>query len=144
MRPRTARRSGLYCLVSLLLILGSHSVAAYDGLVEKKVFTIPSFTTVGGDALRDVRFGYEVYGRLNAARDNAILVLPYFGGTGHAAGKFADTDQAPGYWDSIIGPGKPLDTDRYCVIAGDGLINQVIKDGHTVMTGPHRVVRIGC
>jgi len=136
MRPHTARRPRFYCLVSLLLALGSHSVAAYDGPVEKRVFTLPSFTTVGGDTLRDVRFGYEVYGRLNAAKDNAILILPYFSGTGHAAGKFADTDQAPGYWDSIIGPGKPLDTDRYCVIAGDGLINQAIKDGHTVTTGP--------
>ncbi len=86
--------------------------------------------------LKDVHFGYEMYGELNAAKDNAILILPYFSGTGHAAGKFAETDQQPGYWDSIIGPGKPLDTDRFCIIAGDGLINQTIKDGHTVTTGP--------
>ncbi len=85
---------------------------------------------------KSVRFGYEIYGRLNAAKDNAILILPYFSGTGHAAGKFAETDQSPGYWDSIIGSGKPLDTDRYCIIAGDGLINQAVKDGHTVTTGP--------
>lgn len=86
--------------------------------------------------LKDVRFGCEMYGGLNAAKDNAILILPYFSGTGHAAGKFSGTDQQPGYWDSIIGPGKPLDTDRFCIIAGDGLINQTIKDGHTVTTGP--------
>jgi homoserine O-acetyltransferase len=110
--------------------------AAYDGLVEKKVFTLPSFTTAGGDVLKDVRFGYETYGHLNANRDNAILILPYFSGTGHAAGKFVETDKDPGYWDSIIGSGKPLDTDKYFVIAGDGLINQSIKDGHTVTTGP--------
>lgn len=109
---------------------------AYDGLVEKKVFTIPSFTTVGGEVIKDVRFGYETYGHLNANKDNAIVILPYFGGTGHAAGKFAETDQASGYWDSIIGAGKPIDTDKYFVIAGDGLINQAIKDGHTVTTGP--------
>ena len=108
----------------------------YEGLVEKKVFTIASFTTVGGEIIKNVRFGYETYGHLNADKDNAILILPYFGGTGHAAGKFAETDQAPGYWDSIIGSGKPVDTDRYFVIAGDGLINQAIKDGHTVTTGP--------
>lgn len=109
---------------------------AYDGLVEKKVFTMPLFTTVGGDVLKDVRFGYETYGRLNANKDNAIVILPYFGGTGHAAGKFTESDQAPGYWDSIIGSGKPIDTDKYFVIAGDGLVNQAIKDGRTVTTGP--------
>ncbi len=77
-----------------------------------------------------------MYGELNAAKDNAVLILPYFSGTGHAAGKFAETDQQPGYWDSIIGPGKPLDTDRFCIVAGDGLINQTIRDGHTITTGP--------
>jgi homoserine O-acetyltransferase len=124
----------LAILVSLLVI--TRQGFAYDGLVEKKVFTMPSFTTVGGDVLKDVRFGYETYGWLNPNKDNAIVILPYFGGTGHAAGKYAETDQAPGYWDSIIGIGKPIDTDKYFVIAGDGLINQAIKDGHTVTTGP--------
>lgn len=131
------RYRGCYCFAlftSLVVFPGLG--AAYDGLVEKRVFTLPSFTTVGGDVLKDVRFGYETYGHLNASKDNAILILPYFGGTGHAAGKFAETDQAPGYWDSIIGSGKPLDTDKYFVIAGDGLINQGTKDGHTVTTGP--------
>ena len=124
------------CLIFSLLLLCSHSSNAYDLLVEKKVFTLPSYTTVGGDVIKDVRFGYELYGNLNAAKDNAVLILPYFSGNGHAAGKFAQTDQQPGYWDSIIGPGKPLDTDRFCVIAGDGLISQSIKDGHTITTGP--------
>lgn len=80
--------------------------------------------------------GYETYGHLNANKDNAILILPAFASTGHAAGKFADTDKQPGYWDSIIGSGKSIDTDKYFVIAGDGLINIRIKDGHTVTTGP--------
>jgi homoserine O-acetyltransferase/O-succinyltransferase len=109
---------------------------AYDALVQKQVFSLPSFATVGGEALKNVRFGYEVYGKLNANKDNAILILPFFSGNGHAAGKFAADDQDAGYWDSIIGPGKPLDTDRFCIIAGDGLISQAVKDGQTVTTGP--------
>lgn len=127
-------------LTSVALVLSLFVVPclafAYDGMVEKKVFAIPSFTTVGGDVIKNVHFGYETYGHLNANKDNAIVILPYFGGTGHAAGKFTETDQAPGYWDSIIGAGKPIDTDRYFVIAADGLINGAIKDGHTVTTGP--------
>jgi homoserine O-acetyltransferase len=126
----------IFIALFLSLVAVSHLGFAYDGVVEKKVFTIPSFSTVGGDVIKDVRFGYETYGHLNANKDNAIVILPYFGGTGHAAGKFAETDQAPGYWDSIIGSGKPIDTDKYFVIAGDGLICQAIKDGHTVTTGP--------
>ena len=133
---KTIHRGWYFFILFALLVVYPGFGAAYDGLVEKKVFTLPSFTTVGGDVLKDVRFGYETYGRLNANRDNAILILPFFGGTGHAAGKFVETDQEPGYWDSIIGSGRPLDTDKYFVIAGDGLINQGTKDGHTVTTGP--------
>ena len=129
-------RLGFLCLAFLLSLFWPRLGNAYDHLVVKRVFTLPSFTTVGGDVLKDVRFGYEMYGELNAAKDNAVLILPYFSGTGHAAGKFAETDQQPGYWDSIIGPGKPLDTDRFCIVAGDGLINQTIRDGHTITTGP--------
>jgi homoserine O-acetyltransferase len=129
-------RFGFLCLAFSLSLLCPRAGNAYDHLVEKKVFTLPSFTTVGGYVLKEAHFGYEMYGNLNAAKDNAILILPYFSGTGHAAGKFAETDQQPGYWDTIIGPGKPLDTDRFCIIATDGLINQTIKDGHTVTTGP--------
>ena len=131
-----ADRRLLFVVLFLSLFVVPRLTFAYDGLVDKKLFTIPSFTTMGGEVIKNVRFGYETYGHLNANKDNAIVILPYFGGTGHAAGKFAETDQAPGYWDSIIGAGKPVDTDKYFVIAGDGLINQAIKDGHTVTTGP--------
>jgi homoserine O-acetyltransferase len=126
-----------YFLVPWLFLIVVPCVGfAFDGLVEKKVFTIPSFSTTSGQVLTNVQFGYETYGNLNSTKDNAIVILPYFSGTGHAAGKFAESDEAPGYWDSIIGAGKPIDTDKYFVIAGDGLINQAIKDGHTVTTGP--------
>ena len=47
---------------------------AYDGLVEKKTFTLPSYTTVGGQAIKDVKIGWESYGTLNADRSNAILI----------------------------------------------------------------------
>ena len=92
-------RLGFLCLAFLLSLFWPRLGNAYDHLVVKRVFTLPSFTTVGGDVLKDVRFGYEMYGELNAAKDNAVLILPYFSGTGHAAGKFAETDQQPGYWD---------------------------------------------
>lgn len=91
------RRNLVPFAIPLSLILVTSLGFAYDGLVEKKVFTMPSFATVGGEVIKDVRFGYETYGHLNGNNDNAILILPYFGGSGHAAGKFAESDPAPGY-----------------------------------------------
>jgi homoserine O-acetyltransferase len=134
MASRTRR--SICCLVVLFVTVCPRLSIAYDGLVQKQVFTLPSFKTEGGEVLKDVRFGYEVYGKLNANKDNAILILPFFSGNGHAAGKFAASDQNAGYWDNVIGPGKPLDTDRFCIIAGDGLISQPVKDGQTITTGP--------
>ena len=121
------------CTMSLCLPL---TAAAYDGPVEKKVFTLPSYTTVGGRTLRDVRVGYETYGKLNAAGDNAIFIPHFFSGTSHAAGKYKPTDAAPGYWDPIIGAGKPIDTDKYFVISADALVNLNTKDPNVTTTGP--------
>jgi homoserine O-acetyltransferase len=96
---------------------------AYDGLVEKKIFTLPSYTTVGGKPLKDVKIGWEAIGKLNDAKDNAILVPHFYTGTSHFAGKYKADDAAPGYWDAIVGPGKALDTDRFYLIGVDSLAN---------------------
>ena len=109
---------------------------AYDGIVKKEVFTLPSYTTVGGKTIRNVRIGYETYGNLNAAKDNVIVVSHFFTGTSHAAGRYTPEDKAPGYWDSIIGAGRPIDTDRFFVIATDTLVNLNTKDKNVTTTGP--------
>jgi homoserine O-acetyltransferase len=93
----------------------------------------------GGKTLKDVRVGYETYGKLNAAGDNAIFVPHFFTSTSHAAGKYAPTDAAPGYWDPIIGAGRPIDTDKYFVISADALTNLNTKDSNVATTGPSTV-----
>jgi homoserine O-acetyltransferase/O-succinyltransferase len=118
------------------MIIDAGRADAYDGLVEKKTFTLPSYTTVGGQTIKDVKIGWESYGTLNAERSNAILVTHFFSGTSHAAGKYKASDAAPGYWDAIIGPGKPLDTDKYFILASDTLVNLNAKDPNVVTTGP--------
>jgi homoserine acetyltransferase len=92
-------------------------------LTERKIFTLPQYTTVGGKTIKDVRIGYESYGKLNAAGDNAIYIAHFLTGDSHAAGRYKADDKMPGYWDSLIGPGKPFDTDRYFVLAADTLVN---------------------
>jgi homoserine O-acetyltransferase len=109
------------------------------GLVDKQVFTLERFATLGGATLKDVRVGYETYGTLNADKSNAILVTHYFSGTSHAAGRYAASDALPGWWDAVIGPGKAIDTERYFVIASDTLTNLSAYDPNVVTTGPASV-----
>ncbi len=115
--------------------LGTNA-AAFDGVVEKMVFELPSYTTVGGETIANVRIGWESYGTLNEARDNAILITHFFSGTSHAAGRYRDDDPKPGYWDRIIGSGQAIDTDRYYVLSTDTLVNLNANDPTVVTTGP--------
>ncbi|MFW5777095.1 MAG: homoserine O-acetyltransferase MetX [Spirochaetota bacterium] len=72
------------------------------------------------------RFGpvtvrYETYGTLEKERSNAILLLHAFSGDAHAAGRHAPEDRHPGWWDTMVGPGRAFDTDRYFVICSNVL-----------------------
>lgn len=64
---------------------------------------------------------YETYGVLNAARSNAILVCHALSGHHHVAGHYADQPENVGWWDNIVGPGKPLDTDRFFIVGVNNL-----------------------
>jgi homoserine O-acetyltransferase/O-succinyltransferase len=105
-------------------------------IVEKKIFELPEFHTAGGQRIRNVRIGWESYGRLNADHSNAILVAHYFSGTSHAAGRYTAQDVYPGYWDALIGPGKAIDTDHYFVLSSDTLVNLNARDPQVTTTGP--------
>jgi homoserine O-acetyltransferase/O-succinyltransferase len=129
-----ARLSVAASAALLLLVAVAHAQSV--GLVEKKVFAMPSYTTLGGKAIRDVKVGWESYGTLNQARDNVVIVPHFFSGNSHAAGKYKAEDAAAGYWDSIIGPGKPVDTSKFFVISVDSLVNLNTKDPNTTTTGP--------
>ncbi len=112
------------------------ALAQADLLTEKKTFEMPSYTTVGGGTIRNVRIGWESYGTLNADRSNAVLITHFYSGTSHAAGKYKADEKTAGYWDSIIGPGKAIDTDRYFVLSSDTLVNLNANLPGVVTTGP--------
>lgn len=67
-----------------------------------------------------IEVAYETYGELNAERSNVIFVCHALSGDAHAAG-FHEGDDRPGWWDNMIGPGRPLDTDRYFVVSANVL-----------------------
>ena len=64
---------------------------------------------------------YETYGTLNAAKSNAVLVCHALNASHHVAGRYADDPDNVGWWDNMIGPGKPLDTNRFFVIGVNNL-----------------------
>jgi len=105
-------------------------------IVKKQLFELDRLELFRRGTLKQVRVGYETYGRLSPAKDNAILICHHFSGTSHAAGRYGPTDQVPGYWDGIIGPGRPFDTDRYFIVSADTLCNLNVKDPNVVTTGP--------
>jgi homoserine O-acetyltransferase/O-succinyltransferase len=74
----------------------------------------------GGGALAPVELGYETYGTLNDDASNAILVCHALTGDQHVASTHPITGK-PGWWARMVGPGKPLDTDRFCVIAANAI-----------------------
>lgn len=64
---------------------------------------------------------YETYGTLNAARTNAVLICHALNAAHHVAGYYADDPHNVGWWDNMVGPGKPVDTDRFFVIGVNNL-----------------------
>ncbi|WP_085663458.1 MULTISPECIES: homoserine O-succinyltransferase MetX [Pseudomonas] len=74
-----------------------------------------------GRSLASYELVYETYGTLNASASNAVLICHALSGHHHAAGYHATTDRKPGWWDSCIGPGKPIDTNRFFVVSLNNL-----------------------
>jgi homoserine O-acetyltransferase/O-succinyltransferase len=74
-----------------------------------------------GQLLPEFELAYETYGTLDAARSNAVLICHALNASHHVAGFYADEPDNVGWWDNMIGPGKPLDTDRFFVIGVNNL-----------------------
>lgn len=74
-----------------------------------------------GAAIRDYSLAYETYGTLNADRSNAVLICHALNASHHVAGVYAGQEKSEGWWDTMIGPGKPVDTDRFFVIGVNNL-----------------------
>jgi homoserine O-acetyltransferase len=88
-------------------------------------------TLAAGDILPRVTVCYETYGKLNARRDNAVLICHALTGDSHVA-RHNDEDD-PGWWDILIGPGKPIDTEKYFVICSN------VLGGCRGTTGPNSI-----
>ncbi|HAE99788.1 MAG TPA: homoserine O-acetyltransferase, partial [Methylophilaceae bacterium] len=70
-------------------------------------FSAP-LTLKSGSVLPQYHLIYETYGTLNADKSNAVLICHALSGNHHVAGKYSEQDKYPGWWDNLIGPGRPL------------------------------------
>ena len=86
-----------------------------------------------GEKLGPIIVAYETYGELNKEKNNTILIFHALTGDAHAAGYNSPDETKPGWWDLMIGPGKPFDTDKYFVICSN------IIGGCKGSTGPSSV-----
>lgn len=100
-------------------------------IVQTEFYTIDKkIKFESGVEFGPVTVAYETYGRLNEAKDNAILVVHALTGDAHAAGYHSENDKKPGWWDDLIGPDKAFDTNKYFIISTN------ILGGCSGTTGP--------
>ena len=99
-----------------------------DAVPWTQHYTIDALTLDCGRTLSPVQVAYETYGQLNAAKDNAILLLHALSGSAHAG--FVNDKGEQGWWYDFIGPGKALDTERYFIVCSN------VLGGCSGSTGP--------
>lgn len=104
------------------------------GIVKPKIFKCTDPIKLScGMTLDNYELIYETYGKLNKNKDNAVLVCHALSGNQHVAGRHKKTDKHPGWWDSLVGPGKPLNTNKFFVIGVNNL------GGNEGSTGPKSI-----
>jgi homoserine O-acetyltransferase len=91
------------------------------GTVEDRFFTLRDSRLQNGGWLPEARIAFETYGRLAPNARNAVLITHGYTGSHHAAGRNPANGSQPGTWDGLIGPGKPIDTDKLFVVASNML-----------------------
>ena len=88
---------------------------------EESFFNEDKFNLTSGACLDGFELRYECYGRLNPNKDNAIYICHALTGDHHVAGIYSETDEKPGWWNHVVGPGKPIDTNRFFVVSSNCL-----------------------
>lgn len=88
-----------------------------DPVGDRRFADLGDLELEAGGTLPRVRLAYETWGTLNAAGDNAVLVLHALTGDSHVLGEAGPGHPTPGWWPAMVGPGRPIDTNRYYVVA---------------------------
>ncbi len=95
------------------------SSASVGVVTPQKARSTEPLKLKGGAVLPEFEIAYETYGTLNAARSNAVLICHALNASHHVAGTYGDDPDNLGWWDNMVGPGKPLDTTKFFVIGSN-------------------------
>jgi homoserine O-acetyltransferase/O-succinyltransferase len=117
---------------ALLARTDSESAGSVGKVIAQTLEVTEPFKLQYGETLSNVTVTYETYGELNATKDNAVLICHALTGSAHAAGVY-NGEGVPGWWDPLIGPGKPVDTEKYFVVCSN------ILGGCYGTTGPSTI-----
>ena len=98
----------------------SKNTSAGFGVPQKIPFETP-LPLENGQNLPRFDLMIETYGKLNAEKSNAVLICHALSGNHHVAGRYSAEDKYPGWWDSMVGPGKPIDTERFFAVGLNNL-----------------------
>jgi len=115
--------------------MGNIDPRSVGAVVPQRAGFLEPLILKAGKTLASYELVYETYGTLNAERSNAVLVCHALSGSHHVAGWYAEDPDKVGWWDNLIGPGKPIDTERFFVIG----VNNI--GGCHGSTGPGSVDR---
>ena len=96
--------------------MSDSSINIFTDVVEIK----SPLTLVSGKVIKEYNLKYETYGTLNEEKNNAVLICHALSGNHHAAGCYKN-EKKPGWWDNMIGPGKPIDTNKLYVVCLNNL-----------------------
>ena len=95
---------------------------AGDPVGERRFLRLDRKVAVdGGDVLDEVDIAFETWGELNSDASNAVLLCHAWTGDSHAAGRAGDGHPTPGWWETVVGPGRAIDTDRWFVVCSNVL-----------------------
>ena len=100
---------------------GQHPERSAVAVDARHYLDIGALTTESAVSLESVTMAFETWGTLNARADNAVLVLHALTGDSHVVGPAGPEQPTPGWWDGLIGPGAPVDTNRFFAIAANVL-----------------------
>ena len=104
------------------------------GIVESQDFVSSApFVFESGGTIPELTLRYETYGHLNARKDNAVLICHALTGNHHVAGVYGMEERKQGWWNFMVGPGKPIDTSKYFVICSN------VLGGCSGSTGPESI-----
>src|ERR671936_1356405 len=96
-----------------------HDPSSVGAVVAQKAQFSEPLRLKGGATLPSFEIAYETYGELNAARTNAVLVCHALNASHHVAGYYAEQPESTGWWDNLVGPGKPLDPRRFFIVGSN-------------------------